>query len=42
MAGADKALAAAAAGIGAFVATGAGGYPEYDVEEIDELMEGEK
>ena len=28
-----------AAGIGAFVATKAGGCPEYEVEEIDELME---
>ena len=28
-----------AAGIGAFVATKAGGCPEYDVEEIDELMQ---
>ena len=36
-AGAEKALDFAA-GIGAFVATRAGGCPEYEVEEIDELM----
>ena len=39
--GAEKALDFAA-GIGAFVATQAGGCPEYEVEEIDELMEREK
>ncbi len=39
--GAEKALDFAA-GIGAFVATKAGGCPEYAVEEIDELMEREE
>jgi fructokinase len=38
---AEKALDFAA-GIGAFVATKAGGCPEYEVEEINELMEREK